>query len=125
MKNRAALLLLLASLGGCAGQDGKRFSILFQPYSSDLGPQAQQEVQAASAYAKTHPLMPLSIADYSSRPDPHDIDTMKQQRVGVVQNALVRDGVDQIRIEVLGNGILYPDGVPNLPTGKVDINIGL
>jgi hypothetical protein len=87
--------------------------------------QAQAAVQSASAFAQAHPLMPLSIAGYVVRIDPGDIDTLRQQRVMVVQDALVRRGVNQMRIEVLGNGILYPDGVPDQTAGRVDINIGL
>jgi outer membrane protein OmpA-like peptidoglycan-associated protein len=125
MRCSVAILLLSAVLGGCTSLDGKRFSVLFQPYSSDLDAQAQAAVQSASAFAQAHPLMPLSIAGYVVRIDPGDIDTLRQQRVMVVQDALVRRGVNQVRIEVLGNGILYPDGVPDQTVGRVDINIGL
>jgi outer membrane protein OmpA-like peptidoglycan-associated protein len=125
MRHRAAILLLLALIGGCSGQGGKAFGIAFPAYSADLDPQAQAAVQAAATFAKAHPLMPLSIAGYAARPDAEDIATLRQQRVAVVRDALVREGVDQIRIEVLGNGILYPDGVPDLPTDKVNINVGL
>jgi outer membrane protein OmpA-like peptidoglycan-associated protein len=125
MRYRVAILLLFAFLGGCTSLDGKRFSVLFQPYSSALDAQAQATVQSASAFAQAHPLMPLSIAGYVQRLDSGDFETLRQQRVMMVQDALVRQGVDQARIEVLGNGILYPDGVPDQTIGRVDINIGL
>jgi len=70
-------------------------------------------------------LMPLSIAGYASRIDPSDIDTLRQERVQTVQQALIREGVGPMRIEILGAGLLYPDGVPDLPTGRVEIAIGL
>ncbi|HEY0184667.1 MAG TPA: hypothetical protein VGC09_17850 [Rhodopila sp.] len=125
MRYRVAILVLLAFLGGCAGPDGKKFSVLFPPYSADLDPAAQEVVHAAATFAKAHPLMPLSVGGYASRPDPGNYPTLRQERVGVVQKALVREGVDQFRIEIPGNGIIYPDGVPDLPVDRVDINIGL
>jgi len=125
MRYRVVILLLFAFLGGCAALDGQRFSILFQPYSSGLDPQARATIVAAVSFAKAHPLAPLSIAGYATRPDPGDIATLRQQRVAAVHDALVTEGVDRFRIEVLGNGILYPDGVPDQPIGRVDISIGL
>jgi outer membrane protein OmpA-like peptidoglycan-associated protein len=125
MRCRVAIVLLLAFLVGCAGLDGKKFSVAFQPFGVDLDPRAQATVQAAAAFAKAHPLMPLSLAGYATRPDGDNFATLRQQRVAVVQDALVREGVNQIRIEILGNGIIYPDGVPDLPPEAVDISIGL
>jgi outer membrane protein OmpA-like peptidoglycan-associated protein len=125
MRCRAAIFLLFVFLDGCSGHDVRKFSVLFQPFSADLDPRAQATVRAAAAFAKAHPLTPLSIAGYATRPDPGDVPTLRQERVGVVHDALVREGVDQIRIEVLGNGILYPDGGPDLPPDEVDISVGL
>jgi hypothetical protein len=125
MHRRVPILLLLVFLNGCSGPDGKRFSIQFQPFSSALDPRAQADIQAAAAFANTHPLMPLSIRGFAIPPDSGDVDTLRQQRVMLVRNELVRDGVSNIRIELLGNGILYPGGVPDLPPDRIDINIGL
>jgi cytochrome c oxidase subunit 2 len=126
MHNRVVILLLLVFLGGCGGQAGQSFSLFFQPYSSGLDPRAQETVQTAATYAKAHPLMPISIAGYSDPGNPaDDFDTLWNQRSEAVQDALVRQGVGPMRIEVLGKGILYPDGLPNLPVRRVDINIGL
>jgi outer membrane protein OmpA-like peptidoglycan-associated protein len=126
MRFRIAALVVFAFLGGCA-QDGKSFSILFQPYSSQLDPQAREAIHAAAAFANEHPLMPLSLQGYTTRPDPIVFGTLPQLRVAVVQRALVDEGVGQARIQVLGNGILYPRGVPmpELSRGQVDVNIGL
>ncbi len=125
MRRRVAVFLLFAALAGCSGPDGKKFSVLFQPFTSALDPKGQATVHATAAFAKAHPMMPLSLAGYAQRPDPDEFATLRQQRVAVVQNALVAEGVDQLRIEILGNGILYPDGVPDLPFDQVIINIGL
>jgi outer membrane protein OmpA-like peptidoglycan-associated protein len=125
MRYRIGVVLFLVLLAGCAGPDGGKFSVLFQPYSADLDPKAQETVRAAGAFAKAHPLMPLSLSGYTSRPDPGDFPTLRQVRVVAVRNALVAEGVDRLRIEALGNGILYPDGVPDQQAGRVDINVGL
>ena len=125
MKSRVALLLLLFGLCGCGGPLGKTFSVLFQPYTSGLDPKAQDTVRAAATFADAHPEMPLSIAGDATRPEAGDFDTLRQQRVAVVRDALVREGVKQWRIQVLGTGILYPDGDPNLVPTKVTINVGL
>jgi len=124
---RVAVLLLLALIGGCAGSDGRKFTIAFPPFTSALDPKAQQNVEAAAAFANAHSLMPLSILGYPTRPDPNDADTLREQRVAVVRNELVRQGVAQFRIEVLGTGIIYPEGVPmpGLPADQVDISVGL
>ena len=127
MRYRVSILLLFAFIGGCAGPDGKRFSIVFHPCSADLDPQARETVQVAAALAKANPLRPLSLQGYTTRPDPVGFPTLQEQRVAVVVRALTREGIDRWRIQVLGDGILYPRGVPmpNLPPEQVVINIGL
>ena len=125
MKYYVGIFLVFAALCGCSSPDGNKYSVLFQPFSADLDPQAKGTVQAAATFAKAHPLMPLSIAGDASRPDEGDYPTLRQERVAVVQNALVSEGVDRLRIEVLGNGLLYPNGVPDQPRRRVIINIGL
>lgn len=127
MRYRVAVLLLFTFLGGCTGPSGQTFSVPFGPYSANLDPPAQEIVRAAAAFAKAHSLMPLSIAGYTIRPDPDYVDTLREQRVAAVRRALVTEGVGEFRIQVLGTGIVYPQGVPmpSLPPGRVDINIGL
>jgi hypothetical protein len=119
------VVLLLALSSGCSGPDGGKFSVSFLPYSSALDTPGLTTVHNAAAFASAHPLMPVSIAGYAQPLDTGDIDTLRQERVQTVQQALINEGVSSIRIEVLGNGLLYPDGVPYLPTGRVDINVGL
>jgi outer membrane protein OmpA-like peptidoglycan-associated protein len=125
MRYRAAVFLLLALLTGCGGLDGKKYTVAFQPFSLELDPQAQATVRAAAAFANANVLMPISIAGYATPIDTGDFDTLRQQRVALVQAALVQQGVDRMRIEILGNGILYPDGVPNQPAGKILVSVGL
>jgi hypothetical protein len=119
------VVLLPVLLSGCSGSDGGKFSVSFLPYSSALDAPGLTTVHNAAFFASAHPLMPLSVAGYAQRLDSGDIDTLRQERVQTVQQALISEGVSPVRIEVLGNGILYPDGVPDLPTGRVDINVGL
>ena len=127
MRYRVSILLLFVFVSGCADREGKRFNVLFQPFSADLTPQASETVQVAAALAKTHPLMPLSVQGYRFRPDPVGFPTLQEQRVAVVLQALIREGVGRWRIDVLGNGILYPFGVrmPPLAPEQVVINVGL
>ena len=125
MRIHAPILLLLMALSGCGGDHGQTFSVVFQPYSTDLDAQAQAAVHAAAAFAQAHPLMPLSIPGYSTRPYPGNLPDVRQQRVAVVLGALIHEGIGRWRIGVLGNGLLYPDGVPGLEDDRVDINVGL
>ena len=125
MRYRFTTLVLFALLGGCGGGDGKSFSVFFQPYSADLDPRAQETVHAAATFANAHPLMPVSIAGYTPSQG-FNVDTTSGQRAEVVQNALVREGVGRLRIEIVGSDrLIDPTGLPNLPVGRVDINVGL
>jgi outer membrane protein OmpA-like peptidoglycan-associated protein len=127
MRQSVAFLLLVGLFAGCAGPDGGKYSVVFQPYSSALDPSAQATVHNAAAFAGAHPLMPLSISGYAtpSPIDTGDIETLRQLRVQTVQQALISEGVSSFRIEVLGTGLQYPDGVPDSPIGRVDIAVGL
>jgi outer membrane protein OmpA-like peptidoglycan-associated protein len=125
MRRRAAIILALALLGGCGGQDGKSYSLFFQPFSTGLNPEAQQSVQAAAAFASAHPLMPVTIAGDTPPPGMQD-DSLSQQRVQVVRSALVVRGVGGERIELLGDErMVNPDGMTGMPARRVDIRIGL
>jgi hypothetical protein len=125
MRQSIVLLLLVGLFGGCAGPDGAKYSVMFQPYSSALDSPAQTTVHNAAVFAQAHPLMPLSISGYATRLGSVDIETLRQLRVQTVQQSLISEGVSPLQIEVLGTGILYPDGVPDSPIGRVDINVGL
>ncbi len=125
MRASVVIVMLLVLLAGCAGLEGHKYVVRFQPYDLALDAQAQGAVQSAAAFAKAHPLSPITIAGYASPADTGDFQTLRQQRVGLVQSALVAQGVDPLRIEILGNGILYPDGVPDEVAGQIDIAVGL
>jgi outer membrane protein OmpA-like peptidoglycan-associated protein len=121
----AAALLVCVALAGCSGGAGKAFYVFFQPYSSDLDAQARATVQAAASYAIAHPIMPIAIAGDATRPDSGDIDTLRQQRVAAVKNALVQAGVGAPGIDVFGTGLAFPTGMPDQPAGRVTVNVGL
>jgi outer membrane protein OmpA-like peptidoglycan-associated protein len=123
---RVAVVLLAASLAGCAG-GGKTFIIRFEPFSASLDTAGRSTLHAAADYAKANPLAPVSVDGFHSRPDPTEFDTLPQERVNVVTNALVDVGVERWRIEVLGKGVVYPRGVPmpTLPDRSVVIRTGL
>nr|WP_294524049.1 hypothetical protein [uncultured Rhodopila sp.] len=125
MRRRLAIVLLFGLLAGCGGQAGKSFPVFFQPYSATLDAQGQATVQAAAAYANAHALMPVALAGDATRPDMGDFDTLRQQRVAVVKDALVQAGVGAAGIDVLGTGLAYGDGDPSQIAGRVVINVGL
>ena len=127
MVHRIACILLFVLLGACVGPAEGSFAVRFTQFSAELDPAARATIQAAAAYAKANPLAPLSVDGYRMRPDPTEPDTLRQERVHVVTSALVDAGVDRWRIQVLGTGIVYPQGVPMpaLPSREVIINAGL
>jgi outer membrane protein OmpA-like peptidoglycan-associated protein len=125
MRPRIAAILLTTLLSACSGPLGAKYPVRFPPFDAGLDPQAQAAVRAAATFAAAHPLMPVTISGYRQPLDPSDIETLRQERVQTVQRALLQEGVGSERIEILGNGLLYPDGVPDSPKGRVDINIGL
>nr|WP_294503213.1 OmpA family protein [uncultured Rhodopila sp.] len=128
MRYRFAALILLTALAGCAnpfGEHTRKYSIFFQPYSSDLDDNARAAITDAAAFAHDHPLQPVSLAGYSAPPDPSkDVDGLSAQRAEAVKKALVADGIGAARISVEANGITDPEGKPNLAVRRVDINIG-
>jgi len=124
MRYRLAVLLLSTLLSACGGQSGRQFPVFFQPYDANLDLQAQEAVHQAAAFAKAHPLMPLSIVGQT----PYmgvEVDTMSGQRTQSVLNALLREGISRMRIEIVGSDrLLDPNGMPNLPAQRVDIHVG-
>jgi outer membrane protein OmpA-like peptidoglycan-associated protein len=125
MRCRLAVVLLATFLGACSGQAGQHFRVFFQPYVAQLDAQGQETVRQAAAFAKAHPLMPLSIVGTTPYMG-EDPDTMSGQRTLAVLNGLLQEGIDRIRIEVVGSDrLLDPNGMPNLPPGRVDIAVGL
>jgi outer membrane protein OmpA-like peptidoglycan-associated protein len=127
MHYRIAVALLMILLAGCVGGDGGKFTVFFGPYSSQLDAKAQETIQAAATFAKGNPLMPVSVQGDNTQPDPTEFDTLRQLRVAAVKNGLVKAGVGDLRIQIMGSGINYPQGVPMpaLSPGQVLINVGL
>jgi hypothetical protein len=121
------LLVMCASLAGCVGGLGRTYSVSYLPFSAKPDSQGQQAVDAALAFAKANPLMPVTIDGYSTPPDVRQFDSMAQERVRILRSTLIDGGVDRARIGVLGNGIAYPQGtrMPTLPRDTVNVGIGL
>jgi outer membrane protein OmpA-like peptidoglycan-associated protein len=124
MRCHLVVLLLSTLLSACSGQSGQHFPVFFQPYDANLDSQAQESVHQAASFAKAHPLMPLSIIGLT----PYmgvEVDTMSGQRTQSVLNALLREGIGRMRIEIVGSDrLLDPNGMPNLPAQRVDIYVG-
>jgi hypothetical protein len=127
MLRRSALLLVLASLAGCAGGLGQTFMVQFMPFSATPDVQGQATVQAAIVYANANPLTPVTIDGFHYGQYSNQFDTMGEERVRVVVSMLVEGGISRSRIDILGKGIAYAQGspMPSLPRDTVKIAIGL
>jgi hypothetical protein len=123
----SALLLMLASLAGCAGGFGQTFMVRFMPFSATPDAQGQATVQAAIVYANANPLAPVTIDGFHYGQYSNQFDTMGEERVRVVVSMLVEGGISRSRIDILGKGLDYAQGspMPSLPRDTVKIAIGL
>jgi outer membrane protein OmpA-like peptidoglycan-associated protein len=127
MLRRSALLLMLASVAGCAGGLGQTLMVQFMPFSATPDAQGQATVQQAIAYANANPLMPIAIDGFHHGQYADQFDAMGEERVRVVVSMLVEGGISRARIDILGEGIAYAQGSPmaSLPRDTVKIAIGL
>jgi hypothetical protein len=128
MLRYAALLLMLTLFAGCSGGLGQTFFVRYLPFSSTPDQQGEAALQAAVAFAKANPLMPVTIDGFNTPPGVRDFDTMAQERVRVVRARLIEGGIGRERLEVLGGGNLaYTQGqtMPTVPRDTVKIGIGL
>jgi len=129
MLRRAALLLLFATLSGCAGGLGHTYMISFQSNSATPDAQGQAAIDSAIAFAKANPLMPITIDGFAYGQYTNQVDTMSEERVRVLANTLVRGGIGRERIDILGKsgGIAYAQGSPmaRLPPNTVKLGVGL
>jgi outer membrane protein OmpA-like peptidoglycan-associated protein len=119
-------ILLLACLGGCSGRsDSQKYSVYFEPYSAELDRHGRETIDAAAAFARSHPLQPVAVDGFAAPPDPQrDVDGLSAQRAEVVKRALVVDGVGAARITTVANGITDPKSLPSVAVRRVDIGIG-
>ncbi|MGD0108145.1 MAG: OmpA family protein [Rhodopila sp.] len=114
---------MYVSLGACSWlSNPQEFSVYFEPYSSELDPQARQTIQDAASFARAHVLLPVEVAGFAAPPDPkRDVDGLSAQRAEVVKQLLVNDGVGQNRIATVAYGITDPKTLPSLAVRRVDI----
>jgi len=127
MRFRLMITLMLAFLGGCAG-NGQQFTVPFAPFGSDIGPDQQAVVMNAASFALSHPIMPVTLQGDHERPEVGYGETIGQIRAGNVRAALIAAGVSPMRIEILGQGgMIYAEGVPmpDIANDVVAIRIGL
>lgn len=129
MLRRAALLLLFASLSGCAGGLGRTYMISFVSFSATPDDAGQAAIQSAIAFAKANRLMPVTIDGFAHGQYTNQVDTMSEERVRVVANTLVQGGIGRERIDILGRSgnIAYAQGSPmaRLPPNTVKLGVGL
>ncbi len=123
----SALVLMLVSLAGCGAGLGQTFIVQFMPFSATPDAQGQSTLQAAIAFAKANPLMPVTIDGFRQGQYPNEFDTLREERVRDVVAMLVAAGVGRERIDILGEGIAYAQGSPTPapPPDTVKIAIGL
>jgi hypothetical protein len=127
MLRHSALLLMLGSLAGCAGGLGQTFLVRFMPFSATPDAEGRATFQAAVAYAKANPLMPVTVDGFRQGQYPNEYDTLREERVRGTVSELVAGGVSRGRIDILGEGIAYAQGspTPSPPPDTVKISIGL
>ena len=123
----SALVLMLVSLAGCGAGAGRTFIVQFMPFSATPDAHGQTTLQAAIAFAKSDPLMPVTIDGFRYGQYPNEFDTLREERVRDVVAMLVAGGVGRERIDILGEGIAYAQGspMPTPPPDTVKISIGL
>lgn len=126
MRLKWMTILMLTALGGCGilGNNGK-YSVFFQPYSSELDGQAEKTLHDAAAFAQAHPAWPVVVTGYSAPPDPkQDVEGLSDQRAEVVKQGLIAGGIRPNRIVTVGRGITDPQNLPTVAVRRVDINVG-
>jgi len=123
MRIRLKPFLLFVALGACSWlSNPQEFSVYFEPYSSELDPQARQTIQDAASFARAHGWLPVEIAGFAAPPDPkRDVDGLSAQRAEVVKQLLVNDGVGPNRITTVAYGITDPKNLPSVAVRRVDI----
>ena len=129
MRDRIAVCVLIAAIGGCSDlfgmHDKQNFSVFFQPYSADLDQQAQETIRTAAGFAKDHATQPVELVGFSAPPDPgKDVPDLSAKRAVLVRQALVNAGVGPDRITTTANGITDPEQLPTLSVRRVDISVG-
>jgi outer membrane protein OmpA-like peptidoglycan-associated protein len=119
-------MALLVAVGGCSaifGDDEKKYSIYFLPYSAALDDEAQVTARDAASFAQSNPQVKVSIAGFAAPADPkRDIDGLSEQRAIAVKQALITDGVPPDRIVTEANGVTDPKMLPSLAVRRVDIS---
>jgi len=103
---RAGLTIVVLAVAGCTMMKPKTastppapmpvvFLVFFHASSADLTPEARQVVDQAAAKVKVSPPTTVTIAGYTTDIAAEDASMqMARQRVKVVRDALVADGVD-------------------------------
>lgn len=126
MRVRWMTILLLVVLGGCSWLSGsQKYSVYFEPYSTELDQQARQTIDDAAKFAQAHPMQPVAVDGFAAQPDPkRDVDGLSVQRAEAVKQALVSDGVFPARITTAANGVVDPKGMPSVAVRRVDIGVG-
>jgi outer membrane protein OmpA-like peptidoglycan-associated protein len=124
---RAALLLLLTALAGCAGGIGQTYLISFVPFSATPDSQGQATMQSLLQYAKTYPLKPITVDGFHYGQYTNQTDSLSEERVRVVIYRMTQSGIDRARIDIQGEGIAYAQGSPMdaPPPDTVRIGVGL
>lgn len=127
MRFRWIALASLAALPACsAASDTRNFSVYFPPYSAELDQQARESAEAAAAYAKAYPLLPVSVAGHSAPADlGRDADGLSDQRAAAIRRVLTADGVSAGRITMSAYGAADPHPMPQVAVRRVDITVGL
>src|ERR1700750_3351038 len=93
MMRCSALLLLVGCLVGCAGGLGHTFIVHYMPFSTTPDDQGKASVSAAIAFAKAHPLMPVTIDGFHYGQYSNEFDSLREERVRVLVYRLGQEGI--------------------------------
>jgi outer membrane protein OmpA-like peptidoglycan-associated protein len=126
MWSRWTLVVMLVMLTDCSWMTGtQRYSVFFQPYSSELDGQATETVQDAAAFAKAHSFQPVTVTGFSAPPDPKlDVPGLSAQRAEIVKQKLIAEGIAPDRITAEADGVTDPKTLPSVAVRRVDISVG-
>lgn len=116
--------LLMAGVAACTsgpiGPQVPAYVVFFTPFSSELDEPAKQVVADASRAATTAPARPLTVAGYAdTTPVPGGSQTVSEQRVKAVVDALVASGVNRQSITRAPRG--NTSGDPGIESRRVEI----
>ena len=119
-----AALLALACCSTASVTDPPRFAVFFQEWSARLDSEASGALAAAAKEANMHPNAPVQVIGFADmQGSPQANVDLSRTRAQVVADALVADGVAQVRITRTARGATSNAQTPQ-ESRRVEIAVG-